>query len=111
MASNPYVNKVNLANGQTVMDITDTTALASDVAAGKVFYLATGERVVGTLDVLNTFYPVGSIYTSTSSNPPSFGGTWQEVKVVATNSDLRTGDKQYIIGTGTGTVHYWKRIE
>ena len=111
MANNPYVNKVIRADGQTVMDITDTTAVASDVAAGKVFYLATGERVVGTLDVLNTFYPVGSIYTSTSDSPPSFGGTWQEVKIIATHSDLKTGDKQYTIGTGTGNVHYWRRIE
>ena len=110
MASNPYVNKVQLADGRTVMDITDTTADASDVVAGKEFYLATGEKAVGTLDVLNTFYPVGSIYTSTNSSPPSFGGTWQEVKVIATNSDIKTGNKRYEIGTGSGTVHYWQRI-
>lgn len=44
---NPYVNKVT-ANGQTLIDLTTDTAIASDVAAGKYFHLATGERVAGT---------------------------------------------------------------
>ena len=48
MASNPYVNKVN--KGDTaIIDLTADTALASDVAQGKYFHLATGERVQGGL--------------------------------------------------------------
>lgn len=107
---NQYVNKVNLADGSVLIDITDTTATAADVISGKTFYLANGERAVGTLDVLNTFFPVGSIYTSTSASPPTFGGVWQEVKIMATWDDLKNGNRSFQTGAGAGTLHYWKRI-
>ena len=48
MANNPYVNRVETADGTTLMDITDTTAEASDVETGRVFYTASGTRTVGT---------------------------------------------------------------
>lgn len=45
---NQYVNKVVRSDGTTLIDISDSTAVAADVAQGKYFYLATGQKVLGT---------------------------------------------------------------
>ena len=48
---NAYANKVQVVRGgqtETLIDLTSDTAVASDVAQGKYFHLASGERVVGT---------------------------------------------------------------
>lgn len=41
-------NKVQLANGTVLIDLTDTTAEAPDVMAGKYFYNAAGVKIEGT---------------------------------------------------------------
>lgn len=48
MANNQYVNQVGLADGTILIDLTTDTAVAADVASGKYFHLATGQRVQGT---------------------------------------------------------------
>lgn len=48
MASNPYVNKVVLADGTTLIDLTGDDVAASDVLSGKKFHLPTGEEKTGT---------------------------------------------------------------
>ena len=53
MANNPYVNKVQKADGSTLIDLTSDTATESDVLSGKYFHKASGERVQGTLVIPN----------------------------------------------------------
>lgn len=47
MANNEYVNKVVLAGGNTLIDLTTDTAEQSDVLSGKYFHLKSGQRVQG----------------------------------------------------------------
>lgn len=42
------VNKVVRSDGTSIIDITATTAIESDVSAGKIFFLADGTQVTGT---------------------------------------------------------------
>lgn len=48
MASNPYVNKVVLADGTTLIDLTADDVRAQDVLSGKKFHLPSGEAKTGT---------------------------------------------------------------
>lgn len=63
-------------------------------------------------DVVSQGYPVGSIYMSTSSTAPTFGGTWEEIAITATWTQLKTGTRDYAtlpVGATSGTVHFWRR--
>lgn len=61
--ANAYKNKV-VYNGNTLIDISNTTAIAADVNSDKYFYLANGERVQGS----QTFYTVSESLTQVSSS-------------------------------------------
>lgn len=65
--------------------------------------------------VPGTIFPVGSIYISTSSSPPTFGGEnwqWQEILLPVTYGDLMSGARNYTaVGEETpGTLHLWLRL-
>ena len=47
MANNPYVNKV-IYGGQTLIDISDTTATADKILQGFTAYGADGSKLTGT---------------------------------------------------------------
>ena len=57
-------------------------------------------------------YPVGSIYMTVLETAPAFVGTWVEVAITATWTQLKAGTRSYApleIGATTGTVHFWLR--
>lgn len=51
MADNPHVNKVDLADGSTLIDLTGDTATEADVKSGKTFHLASGATGTGSMDI------------------------------------------------------------
>ena len=60
-------------------------------------------------EALELLFPVGSIYMSTSSTAPSFGGTWSEITIPLSWDDVKDGTRNYTDAAGTGTVHLWRR--
>lgn len=106
-------NKV-VYNGQTLIDLTDTTATAADVASGKYFYTNAGVRTQGTAS------GGGSVSmdtkTATASSYPvtlSFTGMKGKPKMFACHSTSQissSGNTTYyyvtdFIMTGEGTAH------
>ena len=92
------------------VDITIMGASYTDVPA--VTLPKTGGGVATFIEegeALNMFYPVGAVYVSTSAQAPDFGGTWSEITIPATWGDIEDGNRSYSYGTGTGTLHFWKR--
>lgn len=63
MADNDYVNKVELSDGSTLIDLTGDTATASDVVRGKTLHLASGALATGTFDMNQFVQKSGDVMT------------------------------------------------
>lgn len=92
MASNEYVNKVVLAGGNTLIDLTSDTAVAADVASGKYFHLASGERVQGSCT-----------YDSDTTDANATAGDIAYGKTAYVNKNKITGSMP-VIGAQTITI-------
>ena len=98
MATNPYVNKVE-ADGTTLIDLTSDTAVASDVAVGKYFHLATGERVQGTNP--GGGVNAGQVYQDSNGYlvlDDDGGGKYDPSDATATAADILYPKTAYISG-------------
>ena len=98
----------------TVMDtvtapVDPTLSIAGQAADAK----ATGDAISNLQTIFNTalaaLFPLGAIYASTVSTAPAFYGTWVEIVIPATWGDIEDGMRSYSDGTGTGTLHFWRR--
>ena len=74
---------------------------------------ATGDAITAVNTALNAaiaaLFPIGSVYVSLTDTAPVFYGTWVEITMPATWGDIEDGMRSYVDGTGTGTLHFWRR--
>lgn len=74
---------------------------------------ATGDAISNLQTVLTAaiaaLFPIGAIYVSLNDTAPAFYGTWVEITIPATWGDLEDGMRSYVDGTGTGSLHFWRR--
>lgn len=86
-----------------------TLSIAGQAADAK----ATGDAIAALNAAFNSaiaaLFPIGAIYVSTISTAPVFYGSWVEITIPATWGDLEDGMRSYTDGTGTGTLHFWRR--
>lgn len=61
--------------------------------------------------VIAALFPIGSMYITTgSAQPPAvLDFTWTEILMPITWGDAANGSRSWTAGTGSGTVHYWRR--
>ena len=63
--ANEYINKVSLADGTTLIDLTSDTVMAADVRSGATFHLASGALATGTLSTSGVGLGTGQVTTAT----------------------------------------------
>lgn len=60
MADNPYINKVQLADGTVLMDLTEDTITSDHMLAGTTAHSSSGASTVGTIETYNGDYMVNT---------------------------------------------------
>lgn len=95
---------------ETVQAPVDATlSIAGQAADAK----ATGDAISAVQTALTAaiaaLFPIGAIYVTTSDTAPVFYGTWVEITMPATWGDIEDGMRSYTDGTGTGSIHFWRR--
>lgn len=96
--ANQYVNKV-IYGGDTLIDLTGDTVVASDVLTGKYFHLKSGERVQGTCA-----YDADTSDANASAAEILSGQTAYVNGVKVTGSMPNNGGTNVVVSTKAGTT-------
>lgn len=95
MASNPYVNKVELADGTTLIDLTGDTVAANKMLYGYTAHDASGAEVTGSIE--NGTITNNLVVTVPTEGTLSFG------KKIKIGAGYYPGDVYYVASTPIGT--------
>ena len=98
MANNQYVNKV-VYDGDTLIDLTSDTAVATDVLSGKYFHLASGQRVQGSCT-----YDSNTTDANAAAGEILSGKTAYVNKVKVTGSMTNNGSNNVTVTSKSGTT-------
>lgn len=115
MASNPYVNKVQLANGTTLIDLSgDTLQNANQLLAGVTAHSKSGALITGTWSLEHDVFPVGSLwatYDGTVSPGTVLGfGEWLQVSPIEpTWNRLKQTSTWANMQIDAPTIFVWRR--
>lgn len=109
MASNPYVNKVQLADGTALIDISDTTATADKIMQGYTAYGADGQLLTGTATGGASNIASGTFKGSSSGamdvSVPYTGSGYPVAIIIAPSGGIRGSD--YYSTIQRYTVGHW----
>ena len=90
--------------------VANTLSIAGQAADAK----AVGDAISALQTSINAsiaaLFPIGSVYASKNDTAPAFYGTWKEITMPATWGDIEDGMRSYTDATGTGSLHFWRRI-
>lgn len=115
MASNPYVNKVALADGTTLIDLTgDSLQTAGQLLAGVTAHNKAGQSITGTWSLETNVFTVGSLwatYDDTADPAVTLGfGTWIRVSPIKpTWNRLKATTTWANMEIDAPTVFVWRR--
>lgn len=104
------VNKVEFA-GNTLIDLTDTTAVAADVASGKLFHLASGVLATGTAVMSGGLdYEIGTFEPEENVARPqiNFAKTHATMPILVSFSDATGVDTTTQSNLVFTYFDYWK---
>lgn len=115
MADNPYVNKVQLSDGTTLVDLTGDSVTAGAMLSGTTAHDASGAAITGTM------FGIGSLWATFDGTATPAGvlgfGTWKLIRVSDFTWDMAKAFTWNEIAEDTwawniygGTAYVWKRI-